>query len=71
MRRIALPLVLSSLIFACTDDGGAELLSIERGLFVLVGVAEDDTEEDAKWFRVSENGITLITQDMLDRRAAG
>jgi glucose-1-phosphate adenylyltransferase len=26
--------------------------------------------EDARWFRVSEGGITLITQDMLDRRAA-
>ena len=34
-------------------------------------VVGEDPEEDAKWFRVSENGITLITQDMLDRRAAG
>ena len=28
MRRIALPLVLSSLIFACTDDGGAEATTV-------------------------------------------
>jgi len=26
--------------------------------------------EDAKWFRVTERGITLITQEMLDKRAA-
>jgi D-tyrosyl-tRNA(Tyr) deacylase len=32
-----------------TNDRNEELLSIERGLFVLVGVAEEDTEEDAKW----------------------
>ena len=30
----------------------------------------EDPEEDAKWFRVSDKGITLITQDMLDRREA-
>ncbi len=29
-----------------------------------------DPEEDKKWFRVTEQGITLITQDMLDARAA-
>jgi glucose-1-phosphate adenylyltransferase len=27
-------------------------------------------EEDKKWFRVTETGVTLITQDMLDKRAA-
>ena len=27
-------------------------------------------EEDGKWFRVSEGGVTLITQPMLDKRAA-
>ena len=32
-------------------------------------VGEDPTE-DAKWFRVTERGITLITQDMLDKRTA-
>ena len=29
-----------------------------------------DPEEDARWFRRTEGGIVLITQDMLDRRAA-
>ncbi|TCD16267.1 glucose-1-phosphate adenylyltransferase [Oricola cellulosilytica] len=34
-------------------------------------VVGEDPEEDAKWFRVTEGGVTLITQDMLDRREAG
>lgn len=34
-------------------------------------IVGEDPEEDARWFRVSEKGVTLITQDMLDRRAAG
>ena len=29
----------------------------------------EDPVEDAKWFRVSEGGVVLITQDMLDARA--
>ena len=33
-------------------------------------VVGEDPDEDAKWFRVTERGITLITQDMLDARAA-
>ncbi len=33
-------------------------------------VVGEDPEEDAKWFRVTERGTTLITQDMLDKRAA-
>ncbi|MDZ7822765.1 MAG: glucose-1-phosphate adenylyltransferase [Ahrensia sp.] len=33
-------------------------------------VVGEDPVEDAKWFRVTERGTTLITQDMLDRRAA-
>lgn len=33
-------------------------------------VVGHDPEEDAKWFRVTEGGVTLITQPMLDRRAA-
>ncbi len=45
---------------------------IDRGVVIPEGlVVGEDPEEDAKWFRVSERGITLITQDMLDRRAAG
>ncbi|SNS53218.1 glucose-1-phosphate adenylyltransferase [Tropicimonas sediminicola] len=44
---------------------------IDRGVVIperlIVG---EDPEEDAKWFRVSGKGITLITQDMLDRREA-
>jgi glucose-1-phosphate adenylyltransferase len=45
---------------------------IDRGVVIPAGlVVGEDPEEDAKWFRVSDNGVTLITQEMLDRRAAG
>ncbi len=44
---------------------------IDRGVTIPAGlVVGEDPEEDAKWFRVSERGVTLITQDMLDKRAA-
>lgn len=44
---------------------------IDRGVTVPEGlVVGEDPAEDAKWFRVSDKGITLITQDMLDRREA-
>lgn len=33
-------------------------------------VVGEDPEEDSKWFRVTTGGITLITQPMLERRAA-
>lgn len=32
-------------------------------------VVGEDPEEDAKWFRISPNGVTLITQKMLNQRA--
>ena len=44
---------------------------IDRGVEIPEGlVVGEDPDEDAKWFRVSDGGVTLITQDMLDRRAA-
>lgn len=44
---------------------------IDRGVIIPQGlVVGQDPEEDGKWFRVSEGGVTLITQDMLDRKAA-
>ncbi|SPH25033.1 Glucose-1-phosphate adenylyltransferase [Defluviimonas aquaemixtae] len=44
---------------------------IDRGVHIPRGlVVGEDPEEDAKWFRVTEGGVTLITQQMLDRRAA-
>ncbi|WP_082724687.1 glucose-1-phosphate adenylyltransferase [Paracoccus aminovorans] len=44
---------------------------IDRGVRIPEGlIVGEDPEEDAKWFRVSEGGVTLITQDMLDRREA-
>ncbi|MBT8475549.1 MAG: glucose-1-phosphate adenylyltransferase, partial [Alphaproteobacteria bacterium] len=44
---------------------------VDRGVVIPRGlVVGEDPEEDAKWFRVSEGGVTLVTQDMLDRRAA-
>jgi len=43
---------------------------IDRGVAVPDGlVVGEDPEEDGKWFRVSDGGVTLITQSMLDRRA--
>ncbi len=33
-------------------------------------VVGEDPKDDAKWFRVTDRGTTLITQDMLDKRAA-
>ncbi|MGR3492169.1 MAG: glucose-1-phosphate adenylyltransferase, partial [Shimia sp.] len=44
---------------------------IDRGVHIPEGlVVGEDPEEDGKWFRVSEGGVTLITQPMLDKRAA-
>lgn len=44
---------------------------VDRGVRIPEGlVVGEDPDEDRKWFRVSEQGITLITQEMLDRRAA-
>ena len=44
---------------------------IDAGVTVPQGlVVGEDRDEDARWFRVSDRGITLVTQDMLDRRAA-
>lgn len=43
---------------------------IDRGVVIPEGlVIGEDPEADAKWFRRSEGGIVLITQDMLDARA--
>ncbi len=44
---------------------------IDRGVIIPEGlVVGKDPDEDAKWFRRTEAGIVLITQDMLDLRAA-
>ena len=41
---------------------------IDRGVIIPEGlVIGKDPEEDGKWFRRSEGGIVLITQDMIDR----
>jgi len=44
---------------------------VDSGVVIPEGlVVGEDPNEDAKWFRVTERGTTLITQDMLDKRAA-
>ncbi|WP_299154501.1 glucose-1-phosphate adenylyltransferase [uncultured Tateyamaria sp.] len=44
---------------------------IDGGVIIPEGlVVGEDPTEDAKWFRVTERGTTLITQAMLDTRAA-
>jgi glucose-1-phosphate adenylyltransferase len=43
---------------------------IDRGVAIPEGlVVGEDPDEDAKWFRRTDSGIVLITQDMLDARA--
>ncbi len=43
---------------------------IDRGVSIPEGlIVGEDPVEDARWFRRSENGIVLITQDMLDQRS--
>ena len=43
---------------------------IDRGVIIPEGlVVGQDAVEDAKWFRRTDTGIVLITQDMLDVRA--
>ena len=62
---VALPYVnvaRSARLRKCVIDRGVQ---IPKGLIV-----GEDPEEDAKWFRVTEKGVTLITQAMLDRREA-
>ncbi|WP_108814061.1 glucose-1-phosphate adenylyltransferase [Loktanella sp. Alg231-35] len=45
---------------------------IDSGVTIPEGlVVGEDPAEDNKWFRVTERGTTLITQDMLNKRAAG
>jgi len=44
---------------------------VDRGVTIPQGlVVGEDREEDAKWFRVTDKGVTLITQNMLDKRSA-
>ncbi|MBF9031140.1 glucose-1-phosphate adenylyltransferase [Rhodobacterales bacterium HKCCE3408] len=44
---------------------------IDRGVHIPEGlIVGEDIEEDKKWFRVTDSGVTLITQKMLDARAA-
>ncbi|QYZ71176.1 glucose-1-phosphate adenylyltransferase [Neotabrizicola shimadae] len=43
---------------------------IDRGVAIPEGlVVGEEPDEDAKWFRRTDSGIVLITQDMLDARA--
>lgn len=44
---------------------------IDRGVHIPEGlVVGEDADEDARWFRVTSGGVTLITQDMIDAREA-
>ena len=52
----------SARLTKCVIDKGVQ---IPEGL-----VVGEDPEEDGKWFRVTEGGVTIITQPMLDARAA-
>lgn len=44
---------------------------IDRGVEIPEGlVVGEDMAEDSKWFRVTDNGVVLITADMVKKRAA-
>lgn len=44
---------------------------IDRGVVIPDGlVVGEDPREDAKWFRVTPRGVTLITRSMIEKRAA-
>jgi glucose-1-phosphate adenylyltransferase len=44
---------------------------VDRGVDIPEGlVVGEDPEEDARWFRVSEGGVTLITKTMMDNWAS-
>ncbi|MEM1387469.1 MAG: sugar phosphate nucleotidyltransferase, partial [Pseudomonadota bacterium] len=44
---------------------------LDRGVQIPAGlVVGQDPEEDGKWFRRTDKGVVLITQEMLDARAA-
>ncbi|MBS0573858.1 MAG: glucose-1-phosphate adenylyltransferase [Proteobacteria bacterium] len=44
---------------------------IDRGVIIPDGLTVgEDADEDARWFRRTEGGVVLITQEMIDRRAA-
>ena len=43
---------------------------IDSGVIIPEGlVVGEDPTEDGRWFNVTDRGITLITQSMLDQRA--
>jgi glucose-1-phosphate adenylyltransferase len=45
---------------------------IDRGVNIPEGlVVGEDPEFDAKWFRRSDEGVTLITQQMINKYLAG
>ena len=57
----------------CTINRNARLKNVvlDRGVTIPDGlVVGEDPELDARRFRVSENGVTLITQSMIDRVGA-
>lgn len=44
---------------------------VDSGVVIPPGlVVGEDPAEDAQWFRVTDRGVTLIIQDMLDKKAA-
>ncbi|SLN44919.1 Glucose-1-phosphate adenylyltransferase [Aquimixticola soesokkakensis] len=44
---------------------------VDRGVLIPEGlVVGEDPQADSEWFRVTDTGVTLITQSMLDKRAA-
>ncbi|UWQ19989.1 glucose-1-phosphate adenylyltransferase [Jannaschia sp. W003] len=65
-RVVALPDVVVGRSARVTDA------VLDRGVQIPEGmVIGEDPDEDAKWFRRTDAGVVLVTQPMLDRRAAG
>jgi glucose-1-phosphate adenylyltransferase len=57
----------------CTINRGARLkkVVVDRGVVIPDGlVVGEDPVFDSQWFRRTENGVTLITQPMIDKYLA-
>ena len=55
------------------DHAGSDLrkVVVDRGVTVPDGlVVGEDPEFDAKWFRRTDEGVTLVTQAMIDKYVA-
>lgn len=56
-------LVIQRVRNASVNIGGEEVSSIEKGLLVLVGVENGDTEEDMRWLAGKTVGLRIFDDE--------